>query len=34
VGAFRKAFLERLAVEIAQYHLDYRADSGIAESRW
>ncbi|MCS7021940.1 MAG: hypothetical protein NZU63_08950 [Gemmataceae bacterium] len=34
VGTFRKAFLERLAVEIAQYHLDYRADSGIAETRW
>ncbi len=34
VGTFRKAFLERLAIEIAQYHLDYRADSGIAEHRW
>jgi hypothetical protein len=34
VGTFKKKFLERLAVEIAQYHLDYLPDSGIAEARW
>lgn len=33
LGTFKKAFLERLAVEIAQYHIDYKADSGIAEGR-
>jgi len=33
IGTFRKAFLERLAIEIAQYHIDYKADSGIAEKR-
>lgn len=33
LGTFKKAFLERLAVEIAQYHIDHRPDSGIAEGR-
>jgi hypothetical protein len=33
LGAFKKAFLERLAIEIGQYHLDYKPDSGIAERR-
>lgn len=33
VGTFKKAFLERLAVEVAQYHIDYKPDSGIAEGR-
>lgn len=33
LGTFKKSFLERLAVEIAQYHVDHRPDSGIAESR-
>jgi hypothetical protein len=33
LGKFKKEFLERLAVEIAQYHIDYKADSGIAEKR-
>ena len=33
VGAFRKEFLERLAVELAQYHIDHKTSSGIAEGR-
>jgi hypothetical protein len=33
VGTFRKMFLERLAVEIAQQFLDHRPSSGIAEER-
>ena len=32
-GAFRKEFLERLAVELAQYHIDHKTSSGIAEGR-
>lgn len=31
LGAFKKRFLDRLATEIAQRHIDYRPDSGIAE---
>ena len=30
---FKKDFLERLAVELAQQHIDHKPDSGIAEGR-
>lgn len=33
IGTFRKDFLERLAVELAQQHIDHRQSSGIAEGR-
>jgi hypothetical protein len=33
LGAFKKEFLERLAVELAQYHIDHKTSSGIAEGR-
>jgi hypothetical protein len=33
VGTFRKEFLERLAIELAQQHIDYKPSSGIAEGR-
>ncbi len=33
IGTFRKEFLERLAVELAQQHIDHRQSSGIAEGR-
>ena len=33
LGTFRKDFLERLAVELAQQHLDHKTSSGIAEGR-
>jgi hypothetical protein len=32
-GTFKKEFLERLAVELAQQHIDYKPSSGIAEGR-
>jgi hypothetical protein len=31
LGTFRKDFLERLAVELGQQHIDYKPGSGIAE---
>jgi hypothetical protein len=33
LGTFKKDFLERLAVELAQQHIDYKPSSGIAEGR-
>jgi len=33
LGAFKKEYLERLAVELAQYHVDHKISSGIAEGR-
>lgn len=33
LGTFKKEFLERLAVELAQQHIDHRSSSGIAEGR-
>lgn len=33
VGTFRKEFLERLAMELAQQFIDHRPSSGIAEGR-
>ena len=33
VSAFRRLFLENLAVELARYHVDHKPSSGIAEGR-
>ena len=33
LGAFKKEYLERLAIELAQYHVDHKISSGIAEGR-
>jgi hypothetical protein len=33
VGTFRKDFLERLALELAEQHMDHKPSSGIAELR-
>ena len=33
LGTFKKEFLERLAIELAQQHIDYKQSSGIAEGR-
>jgi hypothetical protein len=34
LGTFKKAFLERLALELAQQHIDHKTRSGIAEDRY
>jgi len=33
VSAFRREFIENLAVELARYHVEHKPSSGIAESR-
>ena len=34
LGTFKKDFLERLALELAEQHIDHKTRSGIAEGRY